>query len=198
VSQALRTLYCSTPATSACLSLAEAKSHLRVTHIDDDDDITDLALAAQQHVEDYLSRTLMPATWVLSLSAFPAGKRPLMLDVAPYASLTSLAYTDGAGDGQTLTETTDFKVSGNARPAFLFPVYGTTWPTARREPDSVVVTWVAGYADAASVPEVYKRAMRLLIGHWYENREQVVVGTIASELPVGVRTLLRPHRDVRV
>jgi hypothetical protein len=34
----------------------------------------------------------------------------------------------------------------------------------------------------------------MLIGHWFENREEVVTGTIATKLPVASENLLRPFR----
>ncbi|NWN92292.1 phage gp6-like head-tail connector protein [Marinobacter adhaerens] len=37
-------------------------------------------------------------------------------------------------------------------------------------------------------------AMLLLIGHWYANRESVVIGTTASEVPMAVEALLAPYR----
>lgn len=38
------------------------------------------------------------------------------------------------------------------------------------------------------------QAMLLIIGHYYSNRESVVTGTIATELPLGVEALLYRHR----
>ena len=37
-------------------------------------------------------------------------------------------------------------------------------------------------------------AMLLLIGHWYANPESVVVGSISTELPMGVKALIEPYR----
>ena len=37
-------------------------------------------------------------------------------------------------------------------------------------------------------------AMLLLIGHWYENRESVVIGSTTSELPMAVESLISPYR----
>lgn len=37
-------------------------------------------------------------------------------------------------------------------------------------------------------------AMLLIIGTWYANRESVVVGSISSELPMGVKALVEPYR----
>lgn len=37
-------------------------------------------------------------------------------------------------------------------------------------------------------------AVRMLVGHFFENREDVVTGTIATQLPMSSRDLLRPYR----
>ena len=39
-----------------------------------------------------------------------------------------------------------------------------------------------------------RAAMLLMIGHWYANREAVVIGTITSEVPLAVNALLQPYR----
>ncbi|MDZ7863379.1 head-tail connector protein [Acidovorax sp.] len=39
-----------------------------------------------------------------------------------------------------------------------------------------------------------KAAILLLVGHLFANREDVVTGTIASNLPMGSRVLLQPYR----
>jgi hypothetical protein len=38
----------------------------------------------------------------------------------------------------------------------------------------------------------------LLIGHWYASRETVVIGTIATELPMATTALWKPHRWVNI
>lgn len=38
-------------------------------------------------------------------------------------------------------------------------------------------------------PDV-EQAILLLVGHWYANREEVVIGASASQLPMGVAALL--------
>ncbi|MCX0499734.1 head-tail connector protein [Erwinia billingiae] len=39
-----------------------------------------------------------------------------------------------------------------------------------------------------------RSAMLLLIGHWYSNREAVVIGQTATEVPFAVEALLQPHK----
>tara|TARA_R110000850_G_scaffold264606_1_gene393786 strand:+ start:27334 stop:27681 length:348 start_codon:yes stop_codon:yes gene_type:complete len=48
--------------------------------------------------------------------------------------------------------------------------------------------------DALVLDDDITTAMLLLIGHWYANRESVVVGTITSELPMAVDSLILPYR----
>ncbi|NIP96559.1 MAG: phage gp6-like head-tail connector protein, partial [Akkermansiaceae bacterium] len=41
------------------------------------------------------------------------------------------------------------------------------------------------------VPETTRQAIRLLVGHWYENREAISTsGAVPKEVPLGVQALL--------
>ncbi|VYT92884.1 phage gp6-like head-tail connector protein [Metakosakonia massiliensis] len=54
-----------------------------------------------------------------------------------------------------------------------------------------------GYSDdpdSILLNEDVKAAMLLLIGHWYANRESVVVGQTVAEVPFAVEALLQPYR----
>ena len=64
--------------------------------------------------------------------------------------------------------------------------------------NGVVIQVVVGYGDDADVPQEYKQAILLLLGHWYENREQVTVGEVAREIPMGVEALLWLDRNVPI
>lgn len=44
------------------------------------------------------------------------------------------------------------------------------------------------------IGEDIRTVMLLLIGHWYANRESVVVGQTVSSLPLAVESLLQPYR----
>ncbi|WP_369463461.1 head-tail connector protein [Citrobacter braakii] len=54
-----------------------------------------------------------------------------------------------------------------------------------------------GYADDPApilLNDDVKAAMLLLIGHWYANRESVVIGETVSQVPLAVEALLQPYR----
>lgn len=58
---------------------------------------------------------------------------------------------------------------------------------------SAVLTGDAG-ADPILVNPSIRAACLLIAGNLYGNREDIVVGTITSELPIGSRSMLMPYR----
>jgi len=48
------------------------------------------------------------------------------------------------------------------------------------------------------VPEKVKSAIKLLVGHWYKNREAVVTGTVPRPLEMAVQSLLSQNRVIPV
>ncbi len=62
------------------------------------------------------------------------------------------------------------------------------------ETDPVTGEVTATDEDALVLDDDITTAMLLLIGHWYANRESVVVGSITSELPMAVNSLILPYR----
>lgn len=65
------------------------------------------------------------------------------------------------------------------------------------------LAWALWYCDnpslssAESIPPSFKAAMLLMIGHSYSNREAVVTGVAAAELPMAVESLLWSSRNWR-
>lgn len=202
----------STAPTAEPLTTAEAKSHLRVeTDMTEDDTlIASYVKAAREWYEDAGARALITQTHTLRLDGFPGSsadpragsgdcginRHAILLPRAPVASVTSVAYVDVDGATQTLVANTDYVVDIYGLEPRIVPAYGTVWPEARAQPNSVTIVYVAGYGAAGSyVPESIRSLLRLLVAHQYELREPVVVGTIANELPLGVQSLLWQTRN---
>lgn len=55
------------------------------------------------------------------------------------------------------------------------------------------VEYTAGWADAASVPKVVVTALKLLAGHWYQNREAHTTDKL-NELPDGWRRVVGRYK----
>lgn len=182
------------------VTLAEAKKHLNLDHTDDDAFVADLISVATAHAESYTNRQLITATYQLVFNGFPG---IIFLPKPPALSITSLVYVDGAGTTQTLTQGTDFNWQAPSGPfagrARVFPAYGLDWPSARNYIPSVSITYTAGYgATAATVPIAIRQAIKAVVATLYEYREEVVTGTIKTEIPEVARRLLYPYRVLAV
>jgi hypothetical protein len=69
------------------------------------------------------------------------------------------------------------------------------------------IGWVEKYTGLSSLPADFASgdapaslvsAVLLLVGHWFTNREGVVLGTIATDVPFAVEALCIQHRQVWV
>jgi uncharacterized phiE125 gp8 family phage protein len=172
------------------VSVDEAKLHLRVDIATENDLITRLIAVARRHSEQLSGKAFITQTLAGGLSGWPRDG-VIRLPYMPLQSVTSITYVDADGDTQTLAET----VYGvDTKLGLIYLKNNQSWPTtALRDYDPITVTWVAGYGDAAAdVPDAYKQAILLLVGHWFENRESVVVGQgyTATNVPMAVMDLL--------
>ena len=59
--------------------------------------------------------------------------------------------------------------------------------------DRKIVDAPASSSEMALTPDIEQAAL-LLIGHWFANREAVVIGTISTAVPVAVESLLWTRR----
>jgi len=172
------------------LTLTDAKDHLRVTYSDEDLLIESLITAARIEFEALTYRQLITATYDLVLDGFPRNDLPIRIPRAPLQSVTSITYTDPAGDAQTL-DSANYIVSATRLPGIIRPAYGCTWPTARTEPDAVTVRFLAGHGeDPDDVESLAKAAIRLLIGQYYEFREEVIDRSV-YQLPKGAARIIQ-------
>lgn len=172
------------------VSLDDAKRHLRVTSTLDDGYIGGLITAARKYAERRTRRAFITQTWAIKLERFPDSSSSLYLPVPPLQSITSITYVDQDGATQTWSSGS-YKALTSHLPGRVVLEYGEVWPTSLRDdPEAVVITFVAGYGDAATdVPQEIKQAILLMVGHWYANREPVAATTM-SKIPLTVDSLL--------
>jgi uncharacterized phiE125 gp8 family phage protein len=152
------------------ITLAEAKANLRVVFDDEDDDITRMIRAARQMAEGRINRALVPTTKIVALPAFCGA---VQLPGVPFVSVTSVTYRDPTTGAYQALGPALYEVDAYAEPAQLVLAFGATWPTTAPSSTAVVVEYLAGYADAASVPEPIRQWMLLAIGAFYEQRSMV-------------------------
>lgn len=173
------------------ITLTEAKLHLRVTGTAEDTLITSLIQAARERCEDVTMRSLVTRTYDAYLDCWPECGS-VMLPYPPAASIVSVKYTDSTGTQGTMDSLDYYLAVARGQ---LVLGYGKSWPTAVLQPkEAIVIRYTAGYGAASAVPAWAKHAMKLLIGHWYMNREEVTTGTVGHQLPEAAATILRANR----
>lgn len=192
----MKTLDLVTAPTAEPVTVAEAKSWIRQDSSADDTLIASLIVAARQAVENYLSRALLTQTWDLWLPYFC----DLELPKAPLQSVTSITYTDDAGDSQTLATSVYDVFAYQEAPGWVRLAYSQSWPSTRAVADAVKIRFVAGYAAASpigsAVPQAIRHGILILVAEYYENREINVVNNRAqiTEIPGHVERLLWPYK----
>jgi uncharacterized phiE125 gp8 family phage protein len=183
--------------TETPISLDRAKAHLREIGNDEDEYILHLIQAAVGGVDGrdgWLGRCLCTQVWTVSLDAFPAGGAAIKIGLAPVQSVDAVRYLDPDGVWQTWASTGWEALANLQETKLLLPAYGKSYPAIRAGRRSVEIDFTAGYGTADDVPDGLQHGLLMLIGHWFENREEVVTGTIATKLPVASENLLRPFR----
>lgn len=180
-------------ATTEPVSLEQSKADLRIEDefTIDDSYIEGLISAATEFVSGpngITGKALVSQTWTLSQRC-PDGNGRIYFPLTPVVSISSITYFDAANASQNLT-VSDFLFYTTEDWAYIEAKPGVSWPGTYRRLDAITVTFVAGFGAAAAVPENIKRAIRLLVAHWYENRVAVVVGTTVEEVPLGFDALV--------
>lgn len=172
------------------VTLDEVKEHLRVDFTDHDTHISSLIEAATGHLEKRCRRAFVTQEWRLELSAFADD---IEIPLPPLAAVDQIDYTDADGNSQTLAASI-YNVDTASTPGRVLRDEASDWPETKTVPGAVRIAFTAGYGAASNVPGDIKAAIKLMVGHWYENREAVIVGQAASELPMAVDALIAPYR----
>lgn len=181
------------------LTIQEAKAHLRVDSDVEDSYISSLIVAARQTAEIWLRRALITQTicFTITIEKNPSGRlsgpvecrsKVIELPRPPLQEVVSVEVEQGPGNWLSLPST-DYVVDVMEEPGILFPSSGY-WNGSKFR-----ITYKAGYGDNGNdVPFPIRQAMLLLIGDWYENRQNIVTGVNLRELPRASMELMAPYR----
>ena len=171
--------YIKTDVTTEPVTLAEAKAHLRVLGDTDNDYISSLISSAREYAESVHDKTYGTKT----IEAVADYVGDYILPVRGLSSLTSVIAT--GSDGITHDITSDFYLD----PFKSELIYAGNGVSDLAEINPVRITYIASGAPTKAT----KQAMLLLIGHWYEHREEAVIGGMAT-LPMAAKQLLDLER----
>jgi len=177
------------------ITLAEAKTALRIDHDEWNDEIEDVWLpAAREEIERRLSVKLVTQTVKVTLDRFPslgivgfddqdrlrvvpaeqiiAGQIAagvIEIPVESVASISSVKYYDTDNTLQTISSS-NYQVDTARTPCRIAPVLGYAWPATRAKLAAVEIVAVVG-AAAASVSPMLKAALILTLRARYEEND---------------------------
>jgi uncharacterized phiE125 gp8 family phage protein len=206
------------PATEP-VTAAELRTHLRVDATElPDAEANGLIAEARQMIEQMTGLAFISQSWRLSIDRWPGGQEAwwdgvrqmsinqlyapsyitsVELPRWPLASVTSVTVYDEDSNSSAVTVGTTFDVDTYQTPGRMTLKRGSTWPIALRANNAIEIIYVAGYANAAAVPAILKRAVKQLAAFLYTNRGDVCEPADAMEKS-GANQILALYRPMRV
>lgn len=152
-----------------------------------------LISAARRYAEISTKRAMVTQTWDMTIDSFPQSSAQFIeIPMPPLQSVTSISYVDSNGATQ-VWDSNLYTVDTKREAGRVMPEYSQVWPTTRGHINDVTIRFVAGYGNANDVPATIKHAMLLMIGHWYEHREEVSAGVTMDKLPLAAQHLLATY-----
>ena len=175
------------------VSVAEAKTHLRIdsSFTTDDTYIGTLIDVATLAAENYTNLALMEQTFVLDIDSFPDYFN-LLKGTHRTLTVNSITYKDENNASQTLAAS-NYVADGSIKPARVYYTPDATIPSTFEIPNAVNVNFTLGFTAASQVPAAIKQAVLLMVGTYYETRQTVSDRTY-KEIPQSAEYLLMPYR----
>ena len=179
------------PATVDLLTLSEVKLHLKVDTTFEDTLITNLIKAATSSCEEYTNRFFLTTT--ITQYGDNWGNVSELFKTPVQSKFFTVKYYDTNEVLQTLA-ITEYSLDNISSPSRFCPAPGKSFPNLSNRINAVEISYGVGTDSASGVDNGIKQAVLLTIGHWYANRETVVVGRIASEVPMAAKYLLDQYK----
>lgn len=176
------------------VTLSEVKAHLRVDHDDEDELIGSLIAVARRQVEADTGLALLAQSWRLTLDDWPEDDVAL-IPLHPVVSVTGVTLfgPDGAG---AILDPSAYELDRFSRPARL----GFRQPgAALKRFNGIEIDIAAGFGGTGSdVPDTLKRAILVLVGHFFEFRAEYGAVDQPVSIPTGYERLVAPWRSRRL
>ena len=198
------------------ISLAETKTHLRVTSSADDSYITGLISMALDACEMYVGYSIRKAAMKYAFSGF-TGPMVSVDTLNPYGliegnilrlytrvlSVQAIKYVDTNNAVQTATDWIDAPVKfGQFGRSIVFESTpgNLTDDTVRmivELTEGFELASATGVNESSKFPVSIKHAALLLIGQYYDNRQAVVIGATQNKMDYNHEYLLDKYRIVK-
>lgn len=170
------------------LSVADAKTFMRVETDADDDLIDVLISAARVSAENFTNRSFLARTWRVSFPGSLCGQNEIKR--SPVTSVSSVEeWNETSEDWDTVEDTVVRLTNGFAT---------VRYPYAIAEPEDapygVRISFAGGYTSE-TLPKALLQALKMHVAFLYENRGDVeAVGGV--KIPAAAELIYRQHRII--
>ena len=186
-----RSLKVDTAATNPVFTTDQAKEVLKVDVSDDDTIIDNLVSAATESCQIYTNQYFINTVVTQYSDNWDSF---YTLYKSPVSAITHIKYYDSDDSQQTLASS-NYILDGTSKPARIGIAVDGSLPNLSDRINAVEVKYTVGYGTAATdVPEGIRTAIILTVGNWYENRQSVITGRTATELPLSSQYLLDQYK----
>jgi len=211
-----------TDAKSEPITPADAKAFCRVDLTDDDPLIVSLIASARRRVEKETGLALKTQTWQAVYDTWPDQSGPglstpwwdgvqegplsaliptgiIEIPKRPFQAVTTMQLLDAYGALTTVDPTIYFTEWSDYKGAIVRKL-GSTWPILVLSPRGAIqITFTCGFdaSPYSGVPDDLLTAMRILVKHWYDNREMVMEGR-TTPVPHQYEDLINGWRQMRL
>lgn len=188
------TLYRTVEPAAEPVTLAEVKAHLRIAHDGEDTLLSGLIRAAREDLERATGVALIEQSWRLALDAWPSQGYALLC-VHPVREILSVTAYGTEGEA-SLIDPADYQIDTLSRPARL---HFDKRPAPLRIFNGIEIDFAAGFGEAGTdVPDLLKRAILLLVGHWYEFRAHFEPADQPVSYPAAYDRIVASYRSRRL
>lgn len=189
------------------ISLQTAKDHCIVRHSLTDTLFNIWRAGARFHAEKLSGERMITQQWELIYPSFPSWRNIIKVPLRPAQTLDSIEYTDSTGavisfgtlSGSPLVPE-EYELVRDIEQPYIALKVDKDWPSdVAKIANAVRITLTVGYSDDAAAfalnpqTQLLSSGMLLLIAHFNENRENVIVSDQnpnAVEIPMGIKDLL--------
>lgn len=152
---------------NTAIPLSVAKLHLKVDSDDEDYLINEMIKAATSYAEKYTNRVLLERTF----TAYFDEVQDIEINRWPISSIDSVKYINSSGTLTTLVDGTDYFTDIKSCPARVKIV--TTLSIQTNVLNGLQVNFTAGESDYRNIERGITKAMLILIGDMYEQRQSM-------------------------
>ncbi len=176
------------------VTLAGAKSHLRIDSTDEDVFVSELIVAARQYLEQICGLRLITQSWRQYEDCWPTS-HVLNLELRPVKSVQAITAYDADGT-PSIIPSTDYQVDNVSQTARIHMPGGVS---SGQLLNGIEVDFTVGFGDTGvDVPDTLKRAILMLVAHWYEFRGAISPQEQPVSIPPGFETLIASFKRIAI